>query len=256
MAVEDAEVAAYSAALGPLWRTPLSYACAVACSPSGALLALGSVGTGRRAAPGRDGRAGAGARRRAREEEPVSVAATRRGRGAGHRLRRDRGRRRGRGAGEGRERRHRRRRASTSGTWETESGRWWAIGGDTLGAYDQADYTSSDVALSFHVGISARLQSEDRGSSDAWRHFERAVDAFADADSADEARLVGAALVDALAAFEPSGDGPLAAYVASTAVELARAAAWLAAAEDARPDECRIVLDGVRQLLESAARLR
>ena len=44
-----------------------------------------------------------------------------------------------------------------------------------LGAYDQADHTSSDVALSFHVGISARLHAEDRGSYGFWEIFHTCV---------------------------------------------------------------------------------
>jgi hypothetical protein len=139
---------------------------------------------------------------------------------------------------------------------EAESSRWWAIAGDTLAAYDQADWSSADAALSFHIGICARLSEDDREGHTAWQHWDRAVDAFADDRSAEQSRAVGAALTDSLAALELTGDGPLAAYVASTAAELTRAAAWLAAAEDARPDECRTLLDGVRHVLESAARLR
>ena len=213
------------------------------------------MGAGRRAAPSRDGRAGAGARRRAPEEEPVSVAATRRGRqqvigyveieaGEGvARLEKVASERIG---------------SERYDVWdvETESGRWWAIGGDTLGAYDQADYTSSDVALSFHVGISARLQSEIAGA-----RTPGGTSSVRSTRSPTRTRPTRpGSSVPRSSRPSPRSSPPATArsrrMSPSTAVELARAAAWLAAAEDARPDECRILLDGVRQLLESAARLR
>ncbi|MDA0160884.1 WD40 repeat domain-containing protein [Solirubrobacter ginsenosidimutans] len=232
-------------ALEPRWSLELPFACAVAYSPSGALLALGSWEKGLVAR-----RWGAGVvvleAPPADDEEPVSV--------------------------EPRDDEERqiieyveieacegvvslekvdsaRLGSVRHDIWDVqcESTRWWAIT-DPLAAYDQEDHRHSDTAFSFHVGSAARLEDEDRTGSEAWSAWHRAADALADATSAADASTIGAALVTALAAAEVP-DGPL----TPLASGLADYVSWLAAADGASHAECELAVHSVRQLLETLA---
>jgi hypothetical protein len=235
-------------ALEPRWSIELPYACAVAYSPSGALLALGSWEKGLVAR-----RSGTGVvvleDPPDDDDEPVSV--------------------------EPRDDEERqiveyveieacegvvsleKVRSERLGTvrhdlWDVrcESTRWWAIT-DPLAAYDQEDYRHVDTAFSFHVGMTARHADEDRTGSEAWSAWHRAADALAGATSAADASAVGAALVTALSAAEIP-DGPLTALARG----LADYVAWLAAADGASHAECELAVHAVRQLLETLTAAR
>jgi hypothetical protein len=231
------------ATLQPRWSIELPYACAAAYSPSGALLALGSWEKGLVAR-----RTGSGVVVHddppVDDEEPVSVDP------------RDDEERQIIGyveieACEGvvslEKVQSVRLGTVRHDIWDVqcESTRWWAIT-DPLAAYDQEDYRHSDPALSFHVGITARLADEDRTGSDAWRAWHRAADVLADATSADAAGTVGAALVAALAAAKVP-DGPL----TPLARGIADYVAWLVVADRASHAECELAVHSVRQLLDT-----
>jgi hypothetical protein len=145
--------------LEPRWVLELPYACAAAYSPSGALLALGSWEKGLVAR-----RSGAGVviddEPPDEEQERVSVAP------------RDDEEWQIIGYVEveasegvvGLEKRASERVGGVSyDVWDVrcESSRWWAIT-PPLAAYDQLDHPDFDVALTFHIGVAARLAEDDR----------------------------------------------------------------------------------------------
>jgi hypothetical protein len=86
-------------------------------------------------------------------------------------------------------------------TWDvhTQRDRYWVITGPT-NLYSQKYFTSPDYALSFHIGLMARVmarrepgvgQSEQAKLLPAWRRWEEAAQAFDTADEAEEFQAVG-----------------------------------------------------------------
>lgn len=91
----------------------------------------------------------------------------------------------------------------------TERGRWWVIT-DLTNLYSQDDFMVIDMALTYHLGLDAMLAErgrKERGEklprrlTGAWRRFERAVDAYNDADEAEAFQGVGVMCREALLAF-------------------------------------------------------
>jgi hypothetical protein len=91
----------------------------------------------------------------------------------------------------------------------TERGRWWVITEPT-NLYSQEDFRSIEVALTYHLGIEVMLAERGRKEfrrpqpgqiAGAWRRFERAVDAYNDADEAEAFQAVGVHCREALLAL-------------------------------------------------------
>jgi len=86
-------------------------------------------------------------------------------------------------------------------TWDvhTQRDRYWVITAPT-NLYSQKYFTSPDYALSFHIGLMARVmarrepgvaQSEQAKLLPAWRRWEEAAQAFDTADEAEDFQAVG-----------------------------------------------------------------
>jgi hypothetical protein len=99
------------------------------------------------------------------------------------------------------------------GAWDvhTDKNRWWVITAPT-NLYLQTQFPSLEVALSFHVGLMARVaEHQDRTArpepeqkarfSKAWRAWEQAGDALAEADEGEEFQAVGMRCRESLIAF-------------------------------------------------------
>jgi hypothetical protein len=91
----------------------------------------------------------------------------------------------------------------------TNKDRWWVITTPT-NLYLQTQFPSLEVAISFHVGLMARVaEHQDRTArpeqaarfSKAWRAWEQAGDALAQADEAEEFQAVGMRCRESLLAF-------------------------------------------------------
>lgn len=91
----------------------------------------------------------------------------------------------------------------------TDDGRWWVITSPT-NLYSQDEFKSMDYALSFHIGLTARVmaRNEPRASdqerarlADAWRRWTQAADALDAADEAEEFQAVGMRCRESLLAF-------------------------------------------------------
>jgi len=87
--------------------------------------------------------------------------------------------------------------------------RWWAIS-NSLNYYSQDDFTSRDVALTFHVGLMVRIASrEERPITDeaagllprAWRLWEQAVESLDGAREAEDFQAVGVRLREAMVTY-------------------------------------------------------
>lgn len=107
----------------------------------------------------------------------------------------------------------------------TDKNRWWVISAPT-NLYLQTQFPSLEVAISFHVGLMARVaEHQDRTArpeqaarfSRAWRAWEQAGDALAEADEAEEFQSVGMRcresllgfVKDAVSVARPTRDEPL-----------------------------------------------
>lgn len=92
----------------------------------------------------------------------------------------------------------------------TDKERWWVITGPT-NLYSQSQFPSMDVALSFHVGLMARVHERSRRHApsddhvacfaEAWRKWEQAGEALNTADEAEEFQAVGMHCRESLVAF-------------------------------------------------------
>jgi len=92
----------------------------------------------------------------------------------------------------------------------TDKERWWVITGPT-NLYAQSQFPSMDVALSFHVGLMARVHERSRRHApsddhvarfaEAWRKWEQAGEALNTADEAEEFQAVGMHCRESLVAF-------------------------------------------------------
>lgn len=91
----------------------------------------------------------------------------------------------------------------------TDKQRWWVITGQT-NAYPQEQFPSMDVALTFHVGLMARMMAhnefavpseEAQRFAAVWRRWEQAGEAFQDSIEAEEFQAVGMRCREGLIAF-------------------------------------------------------
>jgi len=87
--------------------------------------------------------------------------------------------------------------------------RWWAIS-NSLNYYSQEDFTSRDVALTFHVGLMVRIASrEDVPITEegagllprAWRLWEQAVESLDGGREAEDFQAVGVRLREAMVSY-------------------------------------------------------
>jgi len=81
----------------------------------------------------------------------------------------------------------------------TDKGRWWVITSPT-NLYSQELFPSLDYAISFHVGVTARVMSqpssgvasaEEAMMASAWRRWEQAAEALDDAEETEDFQSVG-----------------------------------------------------------------
>lgn len=91
----------------------------------------------------------------------------------------------------------------------TDVSRWWVITAPT-NLYSQEQFPSMDVALSFHIGLTARvMERSERAAPDeqaehfptAWRKWEQAGEAFNKANEAEDFQAVGMRCRESLIAF-------------------------------------------------------
>ncbi|MFC8046529.1 hypothetical protein [Nocardia sp. NPDC057353] len=87
--------------------------------------------------------------------------------------------------------------------------RWWVITNPT-NLYTQDEFRSADYAFSFHVGLMLRMLERDHAevspdaravSERAWRKFDDAEEALADANDAEDYQAVGVRLREAMIAL-------------------------------------------------------
>lgn len=87
--------------------------------------------------------------------------------------------------------------------------RWWAIS-NSLNYYSQDDFTSRDVALTFHVGLMVRIASREELPITeeaagllprAWRLWEQAVESLDGAREAEDFQAVGVRLREAMVTY-------------------------------------------------------
>jgi hypothetical protein len=96
--------------------------------------------------------------------------------------------------------------------------RWWVVTNMT-NLYDQTDFKSRDVVLTFHVGLMARIMHRQSQAADiapdsaallpgSWRRWEQAVEAYDGVDEAETYQAVGMRLRECLVSFlsETCGD--------------------------------------------------
>lgn len=91
------------------------------------------------------------------------------------------------------------------------SKRWWVVTNPT-NLYDQADFKSRDVALTFHIGLMLRVEygrerevpvTPDSQSllPGSWRRWQQAFEAYETADEAEAFQSVGVRLRECLVSF-------------------------------------------------------
>jgi hypothetical protein len=87
--------------------------------------------------------------------------------------------------------------------------RWWAVS-NSLNYYSQEDFTSRDVALTFHVGLMVRIASRDEVPITkeaagllprAWRLWEQAVESLDGAREAEDFQAVGVRLREVMVTY-------------------------------------------------------
>ena len=89
--------------------------------------------------------------------------------------------------------------------------RWWVVT-SPMNLYDQADFKSRDVVLTFHVGLMMRLHYAQQrevpvapGAADllpgSWRRWEQAFETFDGGDEAETFQSVGVCLRECLVSF-------------------------------------------------------
>ena len=91
----------------------------------------------------------------------------------------------------------------------TDVERWWVITNPT-NFYSQKQFPSMDVALTFHIGLMARVierskyavsDEEIQRFAGSWRRWQQAAEAFNEADEAEEFQSVGMRCRESLIAF-------------------------------------------------------
>ena len=91
----------------------------------------------------------------------------------------------------------------------TDKDRWWVITNPT-NLYSQEQFPSMDIAISFHIGLMARVlarsayavpDEEGQKFANAWRRWQQAGEAFEESDEAEEFQAVGMRCRESLIAF-------------------------------------------------------
>lgn len=98
-------------------------------------------------------------------------------------------------------------------TWDVHcaDGRWWVVTNPT-NYYDQKDFKSRDVVLTFHVGLMLRVSSEKERRvpvqpepaallPGSWRRWQQAFEAYDSGDEAEAFQSVGVRLRECLVSF-------------------------------------------------------
>lgn len=91
------------------------------------------------------------------------------------------------------------------------SSRWWVVT-NPMNLYDQADFKSRDVVLTFHIGLMLRVEYARerevpiRPSSEtllpgSWRRWQQAFEAYESGDEAESFQAVGVRLRECLLSF-------------------------------------------------------
>src|ERR1035437_800776 len=176
----------------------------------------------------------------------------------------------------------------------TEHERWWVITDPLMNLYSQADFHEVEMVLTYHIGLCEMLAERSRKESrkpkherfaGAWRRFERAVDAFNEADEAEAFQSVGVICREALLALIreeakgvalPSGDRApkladfkswsrlllksvdqtrLQSYMTSLAETTWDLSVWLQHYTDAAPRDAEIVLAATGHFISTFAEL-
>lgn len=89
--------------------------------------------------------------------------------------------------------------------------RWWVVTNPT-NLYDQADFKSRDVALTFHIGLMLRVEHAQERSvpvaadpaellPGSWRRWQQAFEAYDSGDEAETFQSVGVRLRECLVSF-------------------------------------------------------
>jgi len=96
--------------------------------------------------------------------------------------------------------------------WDVHSSsgeRWWVVS-PAMNLYTQADFRSASVALSFHIGLMARVMSRHEVPvapepakllPESWRRWEHAVDVMLEAAEAEDFQAVGMRFRECLVGF-------------------------------------------------------
>jgi len=91
----------------------------------------------------------------------------------------------------------------------TDKNRWWVVTPLT-NLYLQADFPSADQILTFHIGITVRLMNRQEPKAPAnardrtamaWRKWGQAVEAFDQADEAEDFQAIGMRLRESMISF-------------------------------------------------------
>ena len=93
----------------------------------------------------------------------------------------------------------------------TDSNRWWVVTNPAK-IYDQADFKSRDVVLTFHVGLVLRVESLNDREIDVrpevegwlpetWRLWSQAFDSYDSGDEVEDLQAVGVRLRECLIAL-------------------------------------------------------
>lgn len=92
-----------------------------------------------------------------------------------------------------------------------ETSRWWVVT-NPMNLYDQRDFRSRDVVLTFHIGLMARMahlqarqvpvtRSSEALLAGSWRRWEQAFDTYEHGDEAETFQAVGVQLRESLISF-------------------------------------------------------
>jgi len=117
---------------------------------------------------------------------------------------------------------------------QTDKARYWVIA-PMMNLYSQKLFPSLDYAISFHIGLTARIRSEpDPGVErmeqallpSAWRKWERAVEAMTEAEEAEDFQAVGMRCRESLVAMVNAAARPEMVPTGATAPKKADVVGW------------------------------
>ena len=122
-------------------------------------------------------------------------------------------------------------------------GRWWVIS-SPLNLYTQEDFKSADIALTFHIGLMARVMTRQNVPitpdatvllQESWRRWENAVDTLSTASEAEDFQSVGMKLRECLVSFATEiASGPCPGWTRASSTGQRR---WMGGAASQRTGE-------------------